>query len=259
MVKVVTALFDIGRERYGDGRSVDQYLKWFSKTLEINSYMEIYTEEKFVNFIEKRRDPDLTNIIVQNLDEIPAYPYREKIYEIIKNQTYLSKIKDGDRIECKLDLYNVIQYSKFGWLKQSIERGGSNEYYFWIDAGCSRFFDGFDVSKNWPVIEKLSLDKFMIQGNYNTPLLYPNLEPSSYIWESDCILVGTLFGGIGNVVSDVSDMIKEIMEKDMLEKMNINNEQIALGILYKRMPSIFSVYIDLNGGHLPFFKELGRR
>ena len=45
----------------------------------------------------------------------------------------------------------------------------------------------------------------------------------------------------------------------MLEKTNINNEQIDLGILYKRMSSIFSVYIDLNGGHLSFFKELDRR
>jgi len=77
--------------------------------------------------------------------------------------------------------------------------------------------------------------------------------------ESDCILVGTLFGGTGDVVSEVSDRVKEIVEKDTLEKTNINNEQIALGILYKRMSSIFSVYIDLNGGHLSFFKELDRR
>lgn len=73
MIRVITALFDIGREKDGDGRSIDQYLEWFSKTLELNSYMEIYTEEKFVDFIEKRRDPNLTNIIVQNLEDIPAY------------------------------------------------------------------------------------------------------------------------------------------------------------------------------------------
>jgi hypothetical protein len=184
MIRVITALFDIGREKDGDGRSIDQYLEWFSKTLELNSYMEIYTEEKFVDFIEKRRDPNLTNIIVQNLEDIPAYVYRKKISEIIKDPSYLSKIKDNDRIECNLDLYNVIQYSKFGWLKESIERGRPDDYYFWMDAGCSRFFGDFDTSKDWPVIERLSVDQFMIQGNYNTSLIYPDMEASSYIWRA---------------------------------------------------------------------------
>jgi hypothetical protein len=36
----------------------------------------------------------------------------------------------------------------------------------------------------------------------------------------------------------------------------INNEQIALAIAFKRNPELFSVYINLNGGHLPIFKKL---
>lgn len=258
-VKIITALFDIGRENSGDGRSIEQYLEWFSKTLEINSSMVIYTEEKFREFVEERRDPNSTDIIIQNLEDAPAYVYRERIAEIIKDPNYISRIKDKDRIECKLDLYNVIQYSKFGWLSDSIKKGLSDDYYFWMDAGCSRFFGDFDLKEEWPILERLPGDRFIIQGNYNTSNIYPNMDVSSYIWESDCILVGTLFGGRGDVVSNVSKKVNEIMERDMLEKMNINNEQIALGILYKREPSIFSVHIDLNGGHLPLFKELARK
>jgi len=258
-VKIVTALFDIGREKSGDGRSIEKYLEWFSKTLELNSYMEIYTEEKFRGFIEERRDPKLTKVIIQNLEDIPAYKYKERISDIINRESYLSRIKDNSRIECRLDLYNVIQYSKFGWLKNSISYGNVDDFYFWMDAGCSRFFDGFDPNEGWPILKNLTADKFIIQGNYNTSIIYPGMNIDSYKWESDCILVGTLFGGRGDIVSDISDMVMEIMEKDMLDEDTINNEQIALGILYKRMPSVFSVYIDLGGGHLPIFKELAKR
>ena len=258
-VKIVTALFDIGRERSGDGRSIDKYLEWFSKTLELNSYMEIYTEEKFRKFIGDRRDPELTKVIIQNLGDIPAYKYKERISDIINSESYLSRIKDNSRIECRLDLYNVIQYSKFGWLKNSISYGSVEDYYFWMDAGCSRFFGGLNLKDDWPILKNVPDDKFIIQGNYNTSIIYPGMDINSYKWESDCILVGTLFGGSGNIVFDISDMVMEIMEKDMLDEGMINNEQIALGILYKRMPSLFSVYTDLTGGHLPIFKELARR
>ena len=258
-VKIVTALFDIGREKLGDGRSIEQYLEWFSKTLELNSYMEIYTEEKFKEFVEERRDPELTKVIIQNIEDIPAYKYKEKISDIINSESYLSRIKDSSRIECRLDLYNVIQYSKFGWLKNSISHGNVEDFYFWVDAGCSRFFDGFDTKEDWPLLKNIPDDKFIIQGNYNTSIIYAGLDINSYKWENDCILVGTLFGGNGNIVSDISGMVMEIMEKDMLDEGTINNEQIALGILYKRIPSFFSVYIDPAGGHLPIFKKLARR
>ena len=253
---IVTALFDIGRDKMGDGRSIEQYLEWFSRTLEINSPMVIYTEEKFRKFVEQRRDPNITEIIVQDLKEIPAYKYRNRIAEIIKDPAYLSRIKDNGRIECKLDLYNVIQYSKFGWLKSAIEKGDPNEFYLWMDAGCSRFFGNFDTSKKWPIIKNFHKDKLLIQGNVNTNSIYPGMVPELYKWESDCILVGTLFGGYGDTVLKISDMVMEIMESDMLEDNTVNNEQIALGMLYKRIPSLFSVYVNLNGEHLPLFNEL---
>jgi hypothetical protein len=257
-VNIVTALFDIGREKLGDGRPMEKYLEWFSKTLEIKSPMEIYTEEKFRKFIEERRDPNSTKIIIQELKDIPAYKYRERIFKIINDPSYLERIKNNDRIECRLDLYNIIQYSKFGWLKSSIQNGNKDDFYLWMDAGCSRFFEDFNTENNWPALEKIPTDKFLIQGNANTGFIYPFLDPESYKWESDCILVGTLFGGCGHTVSDVSDRVMEIMESDMLSHNMINNEQIALGILYKRVPSVFSVYINLSGEHLPLFRELSR-
>lgn len=256
-VNLITALFDIGREKMGDGRSMDQYLVWFEKTLKLKAPMVIYTEEKFKKFIEERRDPKYTKIIIQRLDEIPMYKHRESINLILNNPEYLSKIKDNSRIECNLDLYNVIQYSKFGWLEKEIKLGSSDEFYFWIDAGCSRFFNGFNMDLDWPNNNKLIGDKFMIQGNVNTMRIFPYMDPDIYKWDNNCILVGTLFGGRGNSVLEISAGVVKILEEEMLGMNMVNNEQIALAIFYKRNPDLFSVYIDLNGGHLPIFKYLG--
>ena len=52
---ITNALFDIGRQTRGDGRSVDQYLQWFEKTLQVKCDMTIYTEEIFKNFVELYR------------------------------------------------------------------------------------------------------------------------------------------------------------------------------------------------------------
>lgn len=253
---VVTALFDIGREKFGDGRSTDQYLSWFEKTLKLNSRMVVYTEEKFKSFIEERRDPKHTKIKIQNLEEIPMYKHREKIGQILRDPVYLSKIKDNSRIECRLDLYNVIQYSKFGWIQEEIREGTNSDFYFWMDAGCSRFFSDADLSQDWPNLKKIDPDKFIIQGNINTSQIYPSMDIEKYKWDNNCILVGTLFGGKGDVVSRVSDLIIKIFEEEMLEKGIVNNEQIALAIIFKRNPELFSAYINLNGDHLPLFSHL---
>ena len=52
---VITALFDISRDMF-DGRSIDQYLKWFAKTMELPVAMVIYTESKFEQFIISARE-----------------------------------------------------------------------------------------------------------------------------------------------------------------------------------------------------------
>ena len=255
-VKVITALFDIGRENLGDGRTMDQYLDWFKKTLQLKTHMVIYTEERFKEFVEEYRDPEYTEIRIQKIGEIPMYKHKEAINKILNDPEYISRINDNSRIECNLDLYNIIQYSKFGWLQEEIKKGSDLDFYFWMDAGCSRFFSDFDLSLNWPNIISLDTSRFIIQGNVNTERLYPLMNIDEYKWDSNCILVGTLFGGRGKVVSRVSDLVINILEKEMLNLNMVNNEQIALAILFKRNPELFSIYINLNGGHLPLFKHL---
>ena len=49
----------------------------------------------------------------------------------------------------KSSLYNIIQYSKFGWLEKVADKNYFNsEYFLWVDAGLSRFF--YDINLNNP-------------------------------------------------------------------------------------------------------------
>lgn len=252
---VITALYDIGREKNGDGRTINQYLNWFSKTLLLNVPMVVYTEEKFKNFILNQKQKNL-KIIVKPLNEIPYYKYNNKIFKIINNNEYKIKIKNPDRIECNLSLYNVIQYSKFDWIIEAInDNHFKSEYYFWMDAGCSRFFQDVDISEKWPKnYSLLEKNKFLIQGNVNT-INYKINNIEDYIWDSNCILVGTLFGGTKHICENIAKTIKNNFEY-FLNKNIVNNEQILLGYIFKKNPKLFNVYVELNNHHLPLFKKL---
>lgn len=255
--EVITALFDIGRENIGDGRTMQDYLTWFEKTLSLNTTMTIFIEEQFYDFVSERRKPENTQIIIQNLNEIPFYHWKNKIEEIISDDFFKSKMADLKRIECINPLYNVIQYSKFGWIKSAIELNKfQSEYYMWMDAGCSRFFGNSDISIPWPNVSKLNVDKFLIQGNQNTGKYFPNLDIENYIWDNNCTLVGTLFGGGKTLMLDIHEKINQIFKEEMINKNCVNNEQFALSILLEKNPEIFNVVILLDRTHLPLFRLL---
>tara|TARA_R110000851_G_scaffold67262_8_gene151999 strand:+ start:5223 stop:5999 length:777 start_codon:yes stop_codon:yes gene_type:complete len=254
---ITTALFDIKRSNHGDGRTIDDYLSWFSKTLQLKCDMVIYTEERFKEFVLKEREgiPNETFIKIQKLEEVPFYKNNDEMKGIISSEAYLNKMADTSRVECFLSEYNVIQYSKFGWLKTSSEE---HDYHlhFWMDAGCSRFFDEFDMSKSWPNENTIDIEKFTIQGNKNFVAGFKTMEIDKYIWDNNCMLVGTLFGGNGNTIERMYKLVNETYDY-FVENKCINNEQFALAILGKQYPELYDIRVKLYDGHLPLFKMLG--
>lgn len=257
---VVTALYDIGREKY-DGRKLSDYLDWFRTTLSLNVPMVIFCQTGLGSFIQHcRKNYPETVIVETSVSSIPYFSYKDQIEKILNNNEYKKRIKDPTRIECNLALYNIIQYSKFEWLKKvSIFNPFNSKYFFWMDAGCSRFFDNVDVSKPWPSNYKiLRNDQLNIQGNSNTMKYVLNWPgDAQYIMDSNCILVGTLFGGTANICQDMASRVFNEYH-DWSKYDLVNNEQIMLGILYHRYHEFFNTFIKLDGTHLPFFKELSK-
>ena len=268
-VTVVSALFDIERV---DGRPWEEYLKWFDEFLKLKVPMILFVSQDVADFIENRssasqsgqRGDIPTEVVIQNVDQIPYYDLKDEIQEILDTDEYKENISDPDRIECKQSMYSVIQYSKFPWLKDAAaENPFNSDYFFWLDAGGSRFFGIYDLKKEYPSKEAVkSLDdmgeSFLVQMNteYYTDLSGAKELDLDYLYDNRSYVLGSMFGGHKNAVPKVCDMVEDIFLNEMIKKGNVNNEQIALGYLIKKYPDEFATYERTNGKHMALFEEL---
>ena len=258
---IVTAFFDINRENNGDGRKLDEYLEWIMLTLQLNCNLVIFTESKFIEFMNTYRPSiykDKTYIIEDTLENTSYYKYISRIQTILNDDTYKNKIKHPNRVECKIPEYNIIQYSKFGWLKQAINLNIFNsDYFFWMDIGCSRFFLDTNINNIYPnpnnKIINESNNKFIIQQRQD--LQNYNID-ENFIWNSDNLLKGTLFGGHKDIIFVIDKLLEDVFTKQMLEKDNVNNEQLGLTLVWKNNPELFNLIYDNSNNHLMLFKLL---
>ena len=260
-VTIVSALFDIERV---DGRPWEEYLKWFDEFLKLKTPMILFVSQDVAEFIGERRGDIPTDIIVQTVDEIPYYHLKDEIQGILDSDEYKENISDPDRIECKQAMYSVIQYSKFPWLKLAAEDNPHNsDYFFWLDAGGSRFFGIYDLNKEYPSEDAVkSLDdmgeSFLVQMNTE---YYPDLSDAKeldldYLYDNRSYVLGSMFGGHKNAVPKVCNMVEDIFLNEMIKKGNVNNEQIALGYIIKKYSDEFSLYERTTGKHMALFTEL---
>lgn len=265
-VTIVTSLFNVNREDM-DGREWGEYLKWFDKTLKLKCPMIVFTTQDMASYVEERRLNIPTEIIIQSINEIPYYHLKEKIDEIIVSEEYKQKISDPDRIECKYSIYSIIQYSKFKWLTKSADENPFNsKFFFWLDAGASRFFEKYDLSLDYPSTNALEAlnemgDKFLIQMNME---FYPELANAEiltedYLLDNRSYVLGSMFGGTENKLIKVMKDIEDILFNKMISNNFINNEQISLGYLIKNNPNDYEIYERYDGKHMSLFTELGKR
>lgn len=264
-VTIVSALFNIKRDSI-DGRTWEEYLKWFDITLKLKCPMILYVSKDVLEFVEERRLSIPTDIFVQQMDEMPYYYLKEKIDSIVESEDYKNKISDPDRIECKYSMYSIIQFSKFKWLENAIENNiFGSEYFFWIDAGASRFFEDFDLNSTYPsesAIEALEEmgEKFLIQKNTECypDLVFAEKLSDDYLLDNRSFICGTFFGGHKNTIPKVSKEVENLFIDKMIDNNYINNEQIVLGYLLKNNEDLFECYERENWKQIGLFLEMSK-
>lgn len=249
----VTALYNIQRETKGDGRKWSDYLEWFKETLELPFPMVIYCspDEELINLIQNHR-PELVPTKIM-FSEIPYQCYEPIFQQLFDQRDYQERIMNIDRVECKLPMYNVIQYSKFQWLKEVAETNPfQTDYFFWIDAGISRFIPKYLYSRIKSTIT-LPKQKLIIQHNHLLEY-YPVTE--AYLWDSQCLMCGTMFGGDKEIMIDFANRMDEELKQRVAQGW-INNEQILLAYLYhKKYKDMYHLIYNNTPNHLCLFERL---
>jgi hypothetical protein len=239
---IVTAFFDINRSTKGDGRTIEEYKEWIIKTLQLNCNLFIITEEKFKHFFILHRPTNYNTIIkIIEFKDSYFYKYYNDINRILNDNNYKNKISYPNRVECVLPEYNILQYSKFHYLQMAINDNPFNSnYFFWLDAGGSRFFLDVDITKPYPsentIIFLKNNDKFIIENRSD---IYNYVIDDNFIWKADNLLIGGLFGGSISIINKMFNLIENIFLNEMINKNNINNEQLALALIYNDNPQLF--------------------
>lgn len=263
---IVSSLFNINRDKI-DKREWKDYLNWFDVTLKLRCPMILFITEDLVSFVEERRVNIPTEVIVQSVNEIPYQHLDEKIDLIIRSEEYKNKILDPNRIECKHSMYSIVQYSKFKWLKKASQENPFNsKFFFWMDAGGSRFFDGYDLDTDYPSLNAIEAleemgEKFLVQMNmeYYKDLCNADILFDDYLLDNRSYILGSMFGGTENSILKVSDDIEDVFLNKMISNGFINNEQIALGYLVKQNSDDYEIYKRYDGKHMSLFTELSKR
>ena len=243
---IVTAFFDINREKNGDGRKISDYLDWIKKTLQVNCNLYIVTEKKFVQFMKDNRPEHYNTFIKEDtLENASYYKYLPKIKEIMMSEEYKKKIAYPNRVECILPEYNIIQYSKFGWLEQAIQENPfGSEYFFWMDAGISRFFYNMDLKKIYPNPKlEIPKNKFVTQGR-NDLLKYK--FNNNFIWGADNLIYGGMFGSSSDFLLNFIKKVELIFQEKLLNVNCVNNEQLAMGLLFNENKELFYLITNYN-------------
>ena len=237
----VTALYDIRREKI-DGRSISEYKNMLLKTLTTIKEPFVVYLDKSLNFKEEilnsRTNFGPVQVIETNLEDIPMWCYQEKVKNIINNEDFKKSLIHPNDITNLLPEYILIQYSKFGWLENIIEKNPFNsEKFVWIDAGFSRFYDTnkiYEINKN---ISKDNLFYICANNDANNKLSY--IESNNYICTNECILMGSLWFMDINSFNIVNKEVLKIWNEEMIDKNRLDNEQIVLALVAKYNPNIF--------------------
>ena len=245
---IVTALYDIGREKV-DGRGMSQYYEWFAKTLQLKCPMVIYCDEITRPFIESNRKLSETKVICKKLEEVPYFHLKDKMDAVLSSESYKSKVKDPDRIECKISLYNIVQYCKFPWLLHAAQENYfGTDYFIWMDAGFSRLVSDFQFDTTFPgenfMQQIASFPERVLFQAYQYP--YDDLFNAAnisedYFYDNRSYVMGGLFGSDRRGIEKVCKSVDDLLEKQMLDNGVVANDQIGIGFLLKKNNEDFVV------------------
>jgi hypothetical protein len=226
-ITIVTAVFDVN---FGDGQ-------WIQKMLQLNCNLYVVTEEKHKDFILQNRPQQYPmEIKVIDFKDSHYYKYYDRIKEIVESDYYKNKIENPNRIECTSPEYNILQYSKYNYMNMAAEANPFQSImFFWLGSSSSEYLDNMVLSSQFPSkigINRVKSQKKILFTQDNN--LYKYNIDDEFIWKSDKLLYNEILGGDAEVLQIIAEKMENIFVEDMLNNNNVNDESIALVLVWNK-------------------------
>jgi hypothetical protein len=221
-VTCVTALYNIGRH----DRSFDDYKAWTVKTLEIPLPIIVFCKSEDASWIREARGSRPTLIIEEK--NIPLESLVEKVKEILP---VIGRGR-GD-VEWVNERYILTTFSKAVWLQRAMDLNPfQSSRFFWIDAGVSRFFTGGQPNAPFALLQATDLEPDRMYLSKTWLAGIENIDASQAIGSQHNFFMGGVFGGYAAPTARVSAALLDFLHTEMLGKGRVDNEQVALGLIY---------------------------
>lgn len=245
---VITALYDIKRT---DGRSLDEYKKWFQNLLKLNVPMVIFIPSYLHDFVKEHRPKEYkTSIIQREFEELATYKYLPRIKESIQSMKEKYHQYSGafrQKLEYNCPEYGVVIYGKLFLMNEVIKSNPYNsEYFVWMDAGTYRNILPFDFSVPWPDSSKMKRfeDKYFIADD-NIDQEKGDPTSPSYIVNPHSAVNAHIMGGNKAAIKRTYHQFKEKIEH-CFDNLVYNNEQRVIQALIRTYPSDYYAYPNLR-------------
>lgn len=253
---VVTALYDIHRT----DRSFSSYLSWFPGTLNMLSKypMIVFCKDRVVGDMvwnaRSKLPSNMTAVVLEN--QYPLYPLLPSFMPLFA--AHESHRVDSEwHPEYENHEYILVQFSKFVWMQKAVSQNylPPTSHYMWVDAGISRFM----TWEQWFFSLKPVTFPHVYQ-NHLSPVVciqtvYIHMEdvPSSSAFleafgKRSNLFKGGMFGGTREAIEWLSAKVLDILQKDMMDKYILDNEQAAMALLYARQPNRFEILFPSDFG-----------
>lgn len=214
-----TALFDIGRSNI-DGRSVNNYLEWLKKTIEIFPNLMVFHDGS-CDLIDFKS----VNLIKISKDELETFGLKERVVQILNSYEPISP----DDITFKLVEYSLVQYAKFELAEKVLEISQSSSI-LWVDAGISRFISSEEKSRFTSNVTNLLNTKtrmvLEIDLRNNFKLQNLTIQPS-IVGSCRRVISGTSFWINSDFILELNYLIKSKLQ-EWIGAGVWDNEQVLL-------------------------------
>lgn len=268
-ITIVTALFDIGREKWtGFERNKSEYIEYFKFWARMRNKVVVYTDQETAEQVRVVRDSfgltDRTTIIV--IDDITVFDSEvyHRMKQVLSNEITIKFRRKPKCPECYNALYDYIMYLKPYFVADAIKKGFADGMIAWMDFGYNhggKFYTNpleFDYLWKFDFSPKIHL--FSVAALDDMPIFEIVRTMKTYV-----------AGGIVVAPANLWEVLADLFRKHACSLAScgmMDDDQTLLIMAYRERPELFEIHPiedffcplkDFGGSHLTVYWRQSKR